>query len=158
MTTCCKISGGDISQYPNGFFCENWQPSFSITMLADHLPTRPGKLSKVHFSRKFQGRVHLNFWLSRSPISPYFYPKNLPISPKVYLLKVQSKASNDFHCPLWQAFPKCSIFVLKKCFLRMLVHVTYHYSIWNAFQSLSSNKSSFDGKFISRHMRGFEMF
>ena len=57
-----------------------------------------------------------------------------------------------------EAFPKCGIFVLKKCFLRMLVHVTYHYSIWNAFQSLSSNKSSFDGKFISMHMHGFEMF
>ena len=68
-------------------------------------PGRPGKLSKVHFSRKFQGKVHLNFWLSGSTISPYFHPKNLPIPPKVYLLKVQgtkSKASIDFHCPLWQ--------------------------------------------------------
>ena len=49
--------------------------------------------------------MHLNFWLSGSPISPYFHPKNLPIPPKVYLLKVQgtkSKASIDFHCPLWQ--------------------------------------------------------
>ena len=67
--------------------------------------TRPAKLSKVHFSRKFQGKMHLNFWLSGSPISPYFHPKNLPIPPKVYLLKVQgtkSKASIDFHCPLWQ--------------------------------------------------------
>ena len=66
---------------------------------------RPAKLSKVHFSRKFQGKMHLNFWLSGSPISPYFHPKNLPIPPKVYLLKVQgtkSKASIDFHCPLWQ--------------------------------------------------------
>ena len=67
--------------------------------------SRPAKLSKVHFSRKFQGRVHLNFWLSGSPISPYFHPLHE------------------------QAFPKCGIFVLKKCFLRMLVHVTYHYSI-----------------------------
>ena len=66
---------------------------------------RPAKLSKVHFSRKFQGKMHLNFWLSGSPISPYFHPKNLPIPSKVYLLKVQgtkSKASIDFHCPLWQ--------------------------------------------------------
>ena len=132
--------------------------------------SRPAKLSKVHFSRKFQGKMHLNFWLSGSPISPYFHPKNLPIPPKVYLLKVQgtkSKASIDFHCPLWQiplssrqlikiqtllsplwspsrfvlailheqAFPKyiflkqiCGIFVLKICFLGMLVYVTlYHY-------------------------------
>ena len=47
----------------------------------------------------------MNFWLSSSPISPYFHPKNLPIPPKVYLLKVQgtkSKASIDFHYPLWQ--------------------------------------------------------
>ena len=65
--------------------------------------SRPGKLSRVHVSGNFQGKVHLNFWLSGSPISPYFHPKNLPIPPKVYLLKVQgtkSKASIDFHCPL----------------------------------------------------------
>ena len=64
---------------------------------------RPAKLSKEHFSRKFQGKVHLNFWLSGSPQSPYFHPKKLPIPPKVYLLKVQgtkSKARIDFHCPL----------------------------------------------------------
>ena len=30
---------------------------------------RPAKLSKVHFSRKFQGKMHLNFWLSGSPIT-----------------------------------------------------------------------------------------
>ena len=77
----------------------------NIIFLVGSILARPGKLSKVHFSRKFQGRVHLNFWLSSSPISPYFHPKNLPIPPKVYLLKVQgtkSKASIDFHCPLWQ--------------------------------------------------------
>ena len=76
-----------------------------VTEGATTAPSRPAKLSKVHFSRKFQGKVHLNFWLSGSPISPYFHPKNLPIPPKVYLLKVQgtkSKASIDFLCPLCQ--------------------------------------------------------
>ena len=86
-----------------------WRKEISYERIGIHLfqkfalTIRPGKLSKVHFSRKFQGRVHLNFWLSGSPISPYFHPKNLPIPPKVYLLKVQgtkSKASIDFHYPL----------------------------------------------------------
>ena len=76
-----------------------------IEFVHQNVSYKPAKLSKVHFSRKFQGKMHLNFWLSGSPISPYFHPKNLPIPPKVYLLKVQgtkSKASIDFHCPLWQ--------------------------------------------------------
>ena len=81
------------------------QPSGQSEAAKNGPKCRPAKLSKVHFSRKFQGKMHLNFWLSGSPISPYFHPKNLPIPPKVYLLKVQgtkSKASIDFHCPLWQ--------------------------------------------------------
>ena len=48
--------------------------------------SRPGKLSKVHVSGNFQGKVHLNFCLSGSPTSPYIHPKKQPIPPKVYLL------------------------------------------------------------------------
>ena len=89
-----------------------------------HSNSRPAKLSKVHFSRKFQGKMHLNFWLSGSPISPYFHPKNLPIPPKVYLLKVQGTKSKANYIFLKQI---CGIFVLKICFLGMLVYVTYQY-------------------------------